>query len=120
MRASPPTRRPSLTPSCDFYDEVSRTYLLFLAFFERDLISVGKRDLLQISILRPVDGCHNLDRHGLADGRREIRAIDADLGKPSGRIALELPIYDVAVISLCVHEHHDVRIHPIHLGDGAF
>jgi hypothetical protein len=62
----------------------------------------------------------DLDRDALADGRREIRPIDADLGKPTRRVAFELPIDDAAVVPLCVHEHDDVRIHPIHLGYGAF
>src|SRR5438093_11410397 len=94
--------------------------LFFAVTSQRDRITICVRDLLQISIFRAVDGFNDLDGNRLANGLREIRPCYANLGKPSRRIAFELPVLDLPVITLDVHINDDMRIDPVHLGNGPF
>src|SRR3989442_1746773 len=99
---------------------VSWLRLIFLAgISQRDRIAVFKRDFLKISIFGAVDGFHDLDRNRLADSLSEIRSRHSDLGEPSRWVALEFPVFDLPVITLHVHVDDDMRIDPVHLGDGA-
>src|SRR4051812_37921442 len=82
-RPAPPVTAPlRLARLRGFQCVASRMNFLLLAFFQRDLISIGKSNFLQIAIFRAIDSCHHHDGYGLTDSRGEISAVYPDFGKP--------------------------------------
>src|ERR1041385_3360535 len=70
--------------------------------------AVGKLDLVHVAVERSVARLHGFDGDLLADDLREVGAREADALVPGRRIALELPLVDLAAITLRVHQQDDV------------
>src|SRR5207247_2504163 len=80
---------------------------------------VGKRDLLQIPIERPIFGAHAFDLDSLAQRLREIGPANTYSSEPCRGVTLKNPVLRFSIFSFAVDVDNDMRINPVDLRQRA-